>query len=374
LQVPTVKQLTDVQIPTTNTEPREVPHSTRDDVLPPSDPKTALLTGIFLLAALATAYWAAEIILPLVLAVLLKLLFQPGMRVLERARVPRTLAALLLIFAVFGTIIGIGAAVSGPATNWAGKLPEGLSRLQERLQFLGQPIQSLQIFLGNFSGNEKLESGAPSLFGMLAALFTGTRHFATGFFETVLILFFLLVSGDTFLRKLVEFLPAYKDKRQAVELSQQIEENVSVYLVTITIMNAAVGIATGFAMWACGLGDPVLWGVLAFLLNYVPIIGPFAGVIVFVLAGLLTIDVFWQALLPAGLYLMIHIIEGQIVTPMLLARRFTLNPVLVVITLIFWFWMWGVPGAVLAVPMLAIAKIIFDGIKSLKALGHFLEG
>jgi predicted PurR-regulated permease PerM len=110
------------------------------------------------------------------------------------------------------------------------------------------------------------------------------------------------------------------------------------------------------------------------LLNYVPIIGPFAGVIVFVLAGLLAIDVFWQAFLPAGLYLMIHIIEGQIVTPMLLARRFTLNPVLVVITLIFWFWMWGVPGAVLAVPMLAIAKIIFDGIKSLKALGHFLEG
>jgi len=148
------------------------------------------------------------------------------------------------------------------------------------------------------------------LSGLLAALFTGTRHFATGFFETILILFFLLVSGDTFLRKLVEILPTYKDKRQAVDLSQQIEDNVSAYLVTITLMNAAVGVATGFAMWACGLGDPLLWGVLAFLLNYVPIIGPFAGVIIFVLAGLLTIDTFWQALLPAGIYLTIHIIEG----------------------------------------------------------------
>ena len=305
-----MNSLTDVQIPTTNTEPKEIPDPPRDEDPLPTDPKTVLLGGIFLLAALATAYWAAEIILPFVLAVLLKLLFQPGMRLLERVHVPRLLAALILIFAVFGTIIGIGAAVSGPATSWAGKLPEGIPRLQERLQFLSQPIQSLQTFLGDVSGSEKADSAGPSLSGLLAALFTGTRHFATGFFETILILFFLLVSGDTFLRKLVEILPTYKDKRQAVDLSQQIEDNVSAYLVTITIMNAAVGVATGFAMWACGLGDPLLWGVLAFLLNYVPIIGPFAGVIIFVLAGLLTIDTFWQALLPAGIYLTIHIIEG----------------------------------------------------------------
>jgi predicted PurR-regulated permease PerM len=366
--------LTEVQIPTTNSAAKEVPDPTRDDIPLPSDPKTALLIGLFVLAALATAYWAAEIILPLVLAVVLKLLFQPGMRLLERIHIPRSLAALILILAVFGTIVAIGAAVSGPATSWAGKLPDGIPRLQERLQFLSDPIQSLQTFLGNVSGNEKPDSAAPSSSGILVALFTGTRHFASGFFETILILFFLLVSGDTFLRRLVEILPTYKDKRQAVDLSQQIEDNVSAYLLTITIMNAVVGVATGLAMWACGLGDPVLWGVLAFFLNYVPIIGPFAGVLVFLLAGLLTIDTFWQALLPAGIYLVIHVIEGETITPMLLARRFTLNPVIVIVSLIFWFWMWGVPGAILAVPMLAIAKIIFDGIKPLNALGHFLEG
>jgi len=125
---------------------------------------------------------------------------------------------------------------------------------------------------------------------------------------------------------------------------------------------------------ACGLGDPILWGGVAFLLNYVPIMGPFAGVGLFLLAGLLTMDQLWQALLPAGLYFLIHLIEGEMVTPILLARRFTLNPVLVIISLIFWFWMWGVPGAILAVPMLAITKIVCDGIKPLNPLGHFLEG
>jgi predicted PurR-regulated permease PerM len=190
----------------------------------------------------------------------------------------------------------------------------------------------------------------------------------------VLLLFFLLISGDTFLRRLVEVLPRFSDKRQAVDISQQIEGDISAYLVTITIMNAVVGIVTGTVMWFTGLGDPVLWGAVAFLLNFLPILGPLIGVVVFLLAGLLTIDTLWQALLPAGLYLAIHLIEGEMVTPMLLAKRFTLNPVLVIVALVFWYWMWGVPGAILAVPLLAITKIVCDRIRSLAAVGHFLEG
>jgi predicted PurR-regulated permease PerM len=102
--------------------------------------------------------------------------------------------------------------------------------------------------------------------------------------------------------------------------------------------------------------------------------GPLFGVGIFLLAGLLVLDPLWMAMMPAALYLGIHVIEGEIVTPMLLARRFTLNPVLVIISLIFWFWMWGVPGAILAVPMLAITKIVCDGIRPLAAIGHFLSG
>jgi predicted PurR-regulated permease PerM len=240
----------------------------------------------------------------------------------------------------------------------------------------------LQQAEGYVSGNGPPGGGSPTVRGAPAAtasslwvtLFTGTRAVAGGLFETVLVLFFLLLAGDTFLRRLVEILPRFSDKRQAVDISQQIEADISIYLLTVTIMNACVGIATALVMRLCGLGDPILWGAVAFLLNYVPILGPTLGVVTFILAGLLTIDSLWGALLPAVLYLGIHLIEGETITPMLLARRFTLNPVLVILSLIFWYWMWGVPGAILAVPMLAITKIICDRIQILAALGHFLEG
>jgi predicted PurR-regulated permease PerM len=342
----------------------------------PTNPVVVLLSLLVALAILCIAYLAAEIVLPIVLAFVLKLLFQPAMRLLEKLHFPRSLAALLLILLVFGAIVGIGAAISGPATEWAAKLPEGIPRLQERLKFLNQPVKALQTFLhqlDNFMQQGSVSSGGGAS-TIAATLFAGTTHFAASFFETIIILFFLLVSGSTFLKRMVEILPNFKEKRQVVEMSQDVEKNISAYLVTITVMNGAVGLATGVAMWLTGLGDPVLWGVVAFLLNYVPIMGPLLGVGIFLLAGLLVIDPLWLALLPAALYFLIHVAEGEIITPMLLARRFTLNPVLVIIALIFWFWMWGVPGAILAVPMLAVTKIVCDGIRPLAAIGHFLSG
>jgi predicted PurR-regulated permease PerM len=355
--------------------PAEVP----EDLPLPSDPKVIFLGGLFVLAVLAAAYVARGIVLPFVFAIVLKLLLQPAFRILERLHIPRILASLLLILTLFGTIVGLGAAISSPARTWAAKLPDGIPRLQERLSFMRQPIDTLQRFLQqveDFGQAEPSPIAAASAQGptLLSKLFTGTRNFASGFFTTVLFLFFLLVSGDIFLHRLVEILPHFKGKRQVVEISQQIESDISAYLVTITIMNAAVGIATALAMWLTGVGEPILWGTVAFLLNYVPVLGTALGVLTFLLAGLLTHDILWQALLPAGLYLGIHLIEGESVTPMLLARRFTLNPVLVIISLVFWFWMWGIPGVILSMPMLAITKIICDRLQPLAAFGHFLEG
>jgi len=351
-------------------EPEEMPL--------PSDPKVIFLGGLFFLALLATAYVASDIVLPLIFAIILSLLLQPALRILERLRVPRILAALLLILGLVGTIGGLGTAISGPAATWAAKLPEGIPRLQERLSFMRAPIDTLQRFwqrVDNFGGTgpspNATAPAAASTF--LTKLFTGTRNFASGFFTTLLFLFFLLQTGDVFLHRLVEILPRFGSKRQVVEISHQIESDISAYLVTITIMNAGVGIAMALAMWLTGMGDPIFWGTVAFLLNYVPVLGTALGVVIFLLAGLLTADPLWQALLPAALYAGLHLIEGETLTPMLLAKRFTLNPVLVIISLVFWFWMWGIPGAILSVPMLAITKIICDRIRPLAALGHFLE-
>ncbi len=313
------------------------------------------------------------------LAFVLKLLLEPAMRLLGRLRLPRTAAALLLILAVFGILVGLGTALAGPAADWAAKLPEGIPRLQERLAFLSGPIEAVRHFLAQIEIFAR-GGGAPApaavsaqpTGGLSQALFAGTAGAAGDLFTTLLLLFFLLVSGDIFLRRLIEVLPTYRNKRQAVEISQRIEDDVSAYLATITVINAVVGLASAGIMWACGVGDPVLWGAVAFLLNYVPVLGPIVAVVVFLLAGLLSVEALWLALLPAGLYFAVYIAEGETITPLLLARRFTLNPVLVVIALVFWHWMWGIPGAILAVPLLAIAKIVCDRTASLAALGHLL--
>jgi predicted PurR-regulated permease PerM len=139
-------------------------------------------------------------------------------------------------------------------------------------------------------------------------------------------------------------MPRFGSKRQVVDIANQIEGDISAYLLTLTAMNAAVGIATAAVMWLTGVGDPVMWGTIAFLLNFVPILGPLLGVLIFLLAGALVAETVWQMLLPAGLYVGIHLVEGETVTPMLLARRFTLNPVMVIVSLVFRFWMWAFPA------------------------------
>jgi predicted PurR-regulated permease PerM len=345
----------------------------------PSNPLVMLQAAQFVLLFVGALYLTRTIVLPIVLAILLKLLLQSGVRRLERIHIPRAIAALAMITILFVTLVTMGTALSGPAHDWAVKLPEGLPRLRERLSFVSGSVESVQHFLQNAERyiNITTSQGAPSApvaSGLSELLFAGTASFASGLFMTVIVLFFLLISGDLFLRRLVEVLPRFRDKRAAVMITQQIESNIAAYLKTITIMNAAVGVATALVTWALGLENPALWGVLAFILNYIPVIGPIVCLVILVLAGMLRFETLWDAFLPAAGFLVIHLIEGQFVTPMLLARRFTLNPVLVVVSLIFWYWMWGVPGAVLAVPVLAMIKIICDGIAPWAAIGHLIEG
>ncbi len=344
----------------------------------PSDPMLVLQVGQFILLLSAVLYVARPIILPIVLAIMLKLLLQPGVRRIERVGLPREASAALTILAVFVFFVSLATALSGPARTWAAKLPEGLPRLQERLSFIKDPLEAMQGFLHN--AETYMHSAAPAAVvtpagsGLSETVVSGTAHFASGLFATIVVLYFLLISGDLFLRRLVEILPTFGDKRAAVKISQQIESDIAGYLMTVTMMNAGVGILTGLLMWACGLENPILWGALAFLLNYIPMLGPVICMLVLLLAGLLTLEPLWVAMLPGIGFMVIHVMEGQFVTPILVARRFTLNPVVVIISLIFWYWMWGVPGAILAVPVLGIIKIVCNGIRPWAAVGHLIEG
>jgi predicted PurR-regulated permease PerM len=345
---------------------------------PPRSAATVALILLTVLAVFYTLYLTSELVLPIVLALVLKMFLQPGMRFLtQRLRLPTVIAAPCMVAAV---LIGIAVILGGlvaPAADWISKGPRSVAVLEERLHVVKHPIELVQGAIHRLEGlakssSESAQAVAVQDSGLGGLIFRGTRDVLGEFVILIVVLFFMLSAGDTLLRRLVEILPSFGDKKRAVEIVSEIEQNISTYLLTITMMNALVGVATGLVMWLCGVPDPILWAAVAFLLNYVPILGPLSGVIVFFLVGLLTFEEIEFAFVPAAAYLAIHVAEGETITPMLLARRFTLNPVLVIVALFFWHWMWGVPGALLAVPLLAITKIVADRIPELTPLGHLL--
>jgi len=345
---------------------------------------TVALVTLAVLAVFYTLYFAADILLPFIFAVVLTLLLAPLKRVLtERLRVPAMLAAFLLIVLLLAVILGVASALVVPASSWVARAPDSLHQLQQRLGFLGRPVAYLRHAFEQIEhtlqpppqNQPTVTVQQPSSLGDVGlSVLLGTRAAAGEFFTMAVVLFFTLSAGDSLLRRFVEILPTFSEKRRAVEIASEIESNISGWLFTITAMNFLVGAANGLQMWLLGIPDPLLWGTLAFLLNYIPILGPFAGIVIIFFVGLFSLPTVWQAVLPPAIYLVIHSVEGQTVTPLLLARRFTLNPVLVIVSLFFWDWMWGVPGAFLSVPLLAIAKTVADHVPGLAPLGHLLGG
>ena len=369
-------------------EPQRIERA-QHELAAPKTPNSRAISTLAILAVLYTMYFAAAILLPFVLAIVLYLLLSPVMRFLtRRAHLPRVLAALLLIILVFIVVGGVAAAISVPASGWITNAPTALPKLVEKFSFLREPFEYVQ------KGYEKLSGiitgapagathaaapaagaaapAAPILTTFGGSLLARIKTFLADGFTILLLLFFLLASGNTLLHRLIEVLPTWEGKKRAVGIASEIEDNIASYLATITVMNLLVGLLNGLQVWLLGMPNPLLFGTIAFLLNYIPIIGPLTGVVMFGFVGLLTFDTPLFALVPAGIYLAIHVLEGETVTPMLLARRLTLNPVLVIMSLFFWDWMWGVPGALLSVPLLAVAKIVCDRLPGLAALGHML--
>ena len=341
----------------------------------PQNLQTLLLLGILSLLFLYALYFLGELIVPITCAFLLTLALRPTMDFLTRLHLPKFVAALAIVLMGASCLLGSAYLLAGPTSAWLAKAPESLTTLQTRLAGLVEVTDKIQKAgkeVEKISADPKTPEVTVKGPPLTSFLFSGTRAIITGLITTAVLLFFLLVSGDLFLRRLIEILPTLSDKKQAVSIANEIQRTVSGYLATIVLMNMGVGLLTGVAAYFCGLTDPIMWGMVAFLLNFAPYFGPLLGVGIFSLAGLLTFDSLGHALLPAGLYLAIHMAEGEGITPILLARRFTLNPVVVIISLIFWYWMWGIAGAILAVPMLATFKLVCDRVECLMAFGHFL--
>ena len=344
----------------------------------PVNIRSIALTGLFILAAFYTLKIASSFFIPVVLAILLDFVFASTIRTLGRFAIPAPVGAVLVLGLLIGGVVFGISQLAEPARAWMVKLPETARQIERKLSDLKQSVREVSRAgqevnkLTNLSGEEKgrkVEVQKPS-FG--EALLAPTQDFIIGGGTVLILLFFLLASGDLFLRKFVTVLPRFEDKKTAVEISRQIEHDISRYLFSICMINAFFGTAIGIAMFLLGMPNPLLWGAMAGLLHFVPFLGALVGIIIVTLVAAITFDGAGAILLVPATYFGLNIIEEYVAVPFVLGRRLMLNPVVLFVWLIFWGWLWSIPGALMAVPLLAIMKIVCDHVEPLGALNEFI--
>jgi predicted PurR-regulated permease PerM len=337
-------------------------------------------TVLTVLAVLFTLYVARGFLIPIVFALLLNFLLSPLIRQLARVHIKPPLgAALVVVLLVSGMGFGVYK-LAGPAQRWAASAPDSFAKAQRKLRTIIQPMQRVSQNMeqaansvGAQASGRKPEVVVQTGPSLSSRLFGTTQRIVAGLLEIFILLYFLLAGGDLFLQKLIKVLPHFGDKVKAVEIARATEATVSAYLTTTLLLNITEGIVVAGALWLLGMPNVLLWGVLVACLEFVPYLGAATATVVLGVAGLAQYDQLGHALMIPGAYLAINLVQSNLVTPMLLGHRLTLNPVAIFIGLAFFFWIWGVPGAFLAVPILATMKIVCDNIASLAAIGEFLS-
>ena len=342
-----------------------------------ADARHISLVGLFVLALLYTLHFAQAFILPIVLAILLDTLLSPIVRGLRRLRIPEPIGAGIVMLSLLGMLVTGAWYLSGPAAEWLSRAPQSMARVEAKLTELRRPVEQVSQAAQQVEEATEMEDGetpqveirGPSL---TKQVFGGTAALISAATIVFFLTYFLLAVGDLFLQKLVTVLPQFRDKKTAVSIARETEAQISTYLFTATLVNLGVGVVTGIAVWLVGMPNPVLWGVVAAVLNFVPYVGAVVNMVILGLAALLTFESTAQAMLVPGVFFVINMLEGNLITPMIYGNRMRLNTVALFIGLIFWWYLWGIPGAILAVPIMAAIKIICDHIESLAPVGEFL--
>lgn len=336
-------------------------------------------TLLTVLAVLYSLYFARGFLIPIVFALLLNFLLSPLIRRMAKHHVkPPIGAAFVVVILVAG--IGWGAyQLTTPAQRWASIAPDAFTKAQSKLRGIIRPMQQVSKnveqaanAVGGPAGGKAPEVVVQSGPSLTSRLFGTTQRIIAGMLEIFILLYFLLAGGDLFLQKLIKVLPHVSDKVKAVDIARATEATVSAYLTTTLLVNLVEGAMVALVLWLLGMPSAVLWGVMVFFLEFVPYLGAATAVVVLSVAGLTTFDQPGRALLIPGSFLAINMLQANFVTPLLLGHRLTLNPVAIFTGLAFFYWIWGVPGAFLAVPLLATFKIFCDNIESLAAIGEFL--
>ena len=345
------------------------------------DIRSYALSGLFLLALFYTIYFVRSLLLPFVLALLLSYLLRPIVRGMAKIKISPLLGSALLLLSLVGGL-GYGASFLGqPVAGWIEKAPYGLHKLQDKLLPLRKPMEKVAQASGAIENLTASTTNPPANTQTVEVkqhpftdkLMVQTPELLVGVLTMLILLYFLLAYDGVFLAKVIKLLPTLSDKKLAVSIAHQIESQISRYLLTVTVINCLLGVAVGTVVGLLGLSNPVMWGALVAVLNFVPYLGALTGIFCMMLGAVLSFPNFGQALIFPASYLVLASLEGNFITPMVMGRSLTLNPVLVLLSITFWGWMWGIVGIILAVPILAAFKIFCAHIEPMEPLAEFLS-
>jgi predicted PurR-regulated permease PerM len=344
----------------------------------PFDIKSVALTGLFVLAVFYTMYFMRAMLLPLVLALLLSYLLVPLVRLLGRIQVKPAIGAAIVLLSLLGVVSYGISRLAEPVAGWLEKAPYSIQEVKQKLLPLKKPMEKVAQASGEIdklttSEETQEKTVVVKAHPLTDSFLTQTPEFIASAVVMVILLYFLLAYDGVFLTKLIKAIPRLADKKRAVSIVREIEMQISRYLLTITLINIGLGVAVGTTVYFLGLRNPIMWGVLVATLNFVPYLGALTGIICMTLGAVLSFDSPGYAMVFPASYLVIALLEGNFVTPLVLGRSLTLNPVMILIALIFWGWMWGISGMILAVPILAVFKIFCDHIKPMAPVSEFLS-
>jgi predicted PurR-regulated permease PerM len=282
--------------------------------------------------------------------------------------------------AALGLIVGAVVTLAGPAQEWVTRLPASVTKLQERLKLLKQPIAQIE------RATEEIENAAelsqkpprrqivelrrPSFAG---ELLSGTQRAMTSVGIVIILLYFLLATGDIFMRKLVGLMPTEEKKARTIDIARSVKKDISFYLLSLTITNIGYGVLVTAASWALGVENALLWGAVTSILSFAPYIGPVVIISLLTMASLVSTETLAAAMVLPAIYLAVLLLIQNVISPYIWGRRLALNPVAIFISIILWGWMWGMAGALLAVPLIASFKIVADRVSVLRPAAEFIS-
>ncbi len=340
-----------------------------------------LIAGVGLIVSLPFALRAgAEFFLPVTAALVVAITLVPLLEWFERRGVPAKLAAALcLVIFIMLAAFAVGSIVL-PAIDWVTLIPERIGKVRQSLEpvldlynafdrFIERIVSQVAMAPGEGGRTVRIET-PNSLSGLLA---TSAPHIIIQLFFAVLVIYFFLAGWTSMRKRTIVSRGSFEGALTTARVIQQVVDATSTYIGTITIINVTLGAVTALILWQLGMDSPVMWGGIVAVANYIPYLGPIVAALLLFFGGLMTFPDVWSALLPPAIFVGLHMIEANIITPMVVGKRLTINPLAILVALSFWAWVWGTTGALLAVPLLIIMKTVFSAAGTPDIAGFLFE-